>query len=683
MSKKNKIIITIAVIAVIILSSIAFLATRNSDAGFTLSIAERRWLNNNNDTLVNVNMLDSIPVFSYEGNGVFFNFINALSRETDLQFNLIPYQNGDEITFAPYAFRILPAGVELGDNDLLFYEDTYVIISNDLNSINNLTDLRNPSIGVLETDLEIVTNIMSDVSNPTFTEAETVSALFEAMDENLDVIVIPYNYYLPSIINHDSNIIYHISDLTKKYVLTTSSDNEQLTGIITKYFEDWVNRRAVREYNRSYLDTYFRVAGITEQDKSAFSRKSYTVGFIDNAPYNFRINGVMTGLVVRQLNDFARLTNADITYQEFTEVEGLRTALANGDIDIALNLYTGLGSENTITSPTAFDNEVYVLARRDSFVPINARSSLANQSIAALENTPGAAFFDNTIESDVVTYNNLNNLFNADESKKLVTRVTYEYFRNRSLSDYTPVFRIADNHNYAYLINDSDENQVFINLFNFYLNGIDNKVNNSVNLDNLINNPVRGNIFTSVIAYIIYVVILLIGAALAYLKFFAKKPVKKIGLTKEDKVKYIDQLTSLKNRNYLNEHINEWDDTGVYPQTLAVVDLNNIKYVNDNYGHEAGDELIKKAAGILINNQLDNSDIMRIDGNEFLIYLVGYTEAEVVSYIRKLNRELKTLPYDFGAAIGFSMINDEIKTIDDAINEAILDMRVNKNLQKD
>ena len=46
--------------------------------------------------------------------------------------------------------------------------------------------------------------------------------------------------------------------------------------------------------------------------------------------------------------------------------------------------------------------------------------------------------------------------------------------------------------------------------------------------------------------------------------------------------------------------------------------------------------------------------------------------------IRKLNKEFKDLEHGFGAAIGYSMINDGIKTIDDAINEATLDMRNNK-----
>ena len=109
-----------------------------------------------------------------------------------------------------------------------------------------------------------------------------------------------------------------------------------------------------------------------------------------------------------------------------------------------------------------------------------------------------------------------------------------------------------------------------------------------------------------------------------------------------------------------------------------MIDLNNLKYVNDNYGTRKGNELIKKAAAILINTQLEKSEMVRSDGNEFLIYLIGYSKTQINSYVQKLSRELEKLPYGFGAAFGYSMIDDEIKTIDDAINEATINMRKDK-----
>ena len=132
-------------------------------------------------------------------------------------------------------------------------------------------------------------------------------------------------------------------------------------------------------------------------------------------------------------------------------------------------------------------------------------------------------------------------------------------------------------------------------------------------------------------------------------------------------------------KNYLNYNIKTWEDNVIYPQAIVIIDLNNIKYINDNYGHEEGDNVIKKAANILLNNQQENTDIIRTDGNEFLVYMVGYDEKKVIDYTRKISREMKELPHEYGAAIGYSMIIDDIKTIDDAINEATLSMRQAKD----
>ena len=174
------------------------------------------------------------------------------------------------------------------------------------------------------------------------------------------------------------------------------------------------------------------------------------------------------------------------------------------------------------------------------------------------------------------------------------------------------------------------------------------------------------------------VIVLLAIAGIITKIIFGKKKDINSKLSKTDKLRYVDTLTSLKNRNYLNDNMATWDSSEAYPQSVIIVDLNNIAYINDNFGHTEGDKVIVEAASILINHQLSGSEILRTNGNEFLIFIVGHDEKSIVTYIRKLNKEFKELSHGFGAAIGYSMINDEIKTIDDAINEATLDMRNNK-----
>ena len=152
---------------------------------------------------------------------------------------------------------------------------------------------------------------------------------------------------------------------------------------------------------------------------------------------------------------------------------------------------------------------------------------------------------------------------------------------------------------------------------------------------------------------------------------------------KEDRLKYVDLLTSLKNRNYYAEKVPVWNKNTVYPQACIVMDINRVKDLNDFYGHEEGDKQIMAVANILIKTQIDNTEIMRTSGNEFLIYLVGYSEKQILSYMKKLVKAFKKLPYDFGVAMGFSMIEDDTKLIEDAFNEATIKMRENKALEEE
>ena len=97
---------------------------------------------------------------------------------------------------------------------------------------------------------------------------------------------------------------------------------------------------------------------------------------------------------------------------------------------------------------------------------------------------------------------------------------------------------------------------------------------------------------------------------------------------------------------------------------------------------DEGDKQIQAAANALIKTQLDNSDLMRSDGNEFVIYTVGYSQKQIINYIHKLNKELKKLPYNYGAEFGYSVIENNLKTVEDALSEAIEDMKNKKESGK-
>ncbi len=289
-------------------------------------------------------------------------------------------------------------------------------------------------------------------------------------------------------------------------------------------------------------------------------------------------------------------------------------------------------------------------------------------------------YFKNNSRANIETFDNLDDLIkNAGSRAIVVDSEIYSYYQNNKFKKLKLIYKDNMTNDYKFMV--KNDNKAFYNLFNYIINtnsyynyrnsGIEN-LNASILEDSTFEQ------FYTIVLIIIFTPLIIIG--ITYLILKHKKAKKKVKIT--DRQKYTDMLTSLKNRNYLNAKMQEWEDCEVFPQSIVIVDLNNVKYVNDNYGHEEGDQLIIKAAGVLVNTQLENSEIIRTDGNEFLIYLVGYSDRQMSTYTKKLSKEMKNLPHEFGAAIGYSMITDEIKTIDDAINEATLEMITNKEEYK-
>ena len=286
-------------------------------------------------------------------------------------------------------------------------------------------------------------------------------------------------------------------------------------------------------------------------------------------------------------------------------------------------------------------------------------------------------YFKDNSKANIDEYSSIDEMIKKSKDNIIIVDLeVYNYYRNSKFKNYEVLYSNSIAKNYAFMIIDGEND--FQNVFDFLINTNSYYRYRNTGLNVLESkNAVEDKSFEEL--YLIILIIILIPVIIFITLFTIvkkKKVVKKV--RKEERRKYIDNLTSLKNRSYLNFNMDTWNNSEKYPKTVVVIDLNNVKYVNDNYGHEAGDKLITQAASTLLNTQLENSEIIRTDGNEFLIYMVGYSDKQVEIYTKKLTKELKELNYGFGAAIGYSSIKDGMKTIDDAINEATLEMRTNK-----
>lgn len=86
-----------------------------------------------------------------------------------------------------------------------------------------------------------------------------------------------------------------------------------------------------------------------------------------------------------------------------------------------------------------------------------------------------------------------------------------------------------------------------------------------------------------------------------------------------------DSLTNLYNTNTVNKMVVDFLKQRKLDNECAVIyiDLDNFKDVNDTYGHLIGDEVLKKVAYALKNNQQGNSIVGRIGGDEFFVFIIN------------------------------------------------------------
>lgn len=90
-----------------------------------------------------------------------------------------------------------------------------------------------------------------------------------------------------------------------------------------------------------------------------------------------------------------------------------------------------------------------------------------------------------------------------------------------------------------------------------------------------------------------------------------------------------DGLTGIYNRRGGEQMIRAYVENGM-PGAFLLIDVDDFKYINDNYGHAAGDEALKAVANCLKNCFRDTDVVMRMGGDEFIVYAVGMADARHV-----------------------------------------------------
>ena len=666
--KKKNIIIVFAIIIILVSGFLGTLYYITSTVN-NYSYSEKKWISENTDTTYDVYVEPSLPIFSNNGKGVYYEYLNALKEDTGLNLNIVTTDTSN--------IKLVNKNY-VGNDDIVIYKDHFIVVG-EKDTVNKLTDLGGKTVGVLESDSETISLYLTAYNNINIKSFNSYNELSTEFDnKSISYMIVPMYKYINDIVTNDYEIVYHLDGLYSYYCLELNEeDNADLVSIMKKFYYRWENK-AKSNINEYFLDIYYTAKNYTEIEKESITNEDFIVGYIENLPYEGKIRSNFTGLTNTYLSKFADMTGVTYKYIEYKDTKELNDALSNKKIDLALNYYS-LSNDNYTSSRTLGPTEYVVLAHVDNNIVVNSLYSLVNMKVSMLSNMnlKYNMASKNLFElKDFATVKTM--IKNIDkDSIVIIEKEVYDYYKDSSLKNYSIRLIESVKLNNSFLLNKS--NTAFNKLFDFYLSTLSSNEMKNESVVGVIETLKNNRLFNFIISNLLYIVIgALIVGFIIYTLVKKSLYVKKI--KKEDRLYYFDAMTNLKNRNYLNDNIDFWSGTKVYPQAIVVIDINKLKLLNDRKGHEAGDNQIKAVANVLIKTQRDNSEIMRTDGDEFMIYLVGYDEKKIGSYIHKLNRELlSSLPHkDYGVSIGYSMITNEQTTIDDAINDSLLMIKKSK-----
>ena len=126
-----------------------------------------------------------------------------------------------------------------------------------------------------------------------------------------------------------------------------------------------------------------------------------------------------------------------------------------------------------------------------------------------------------------------------------------------------------------------------------------------------------------------------------------------IAREKYEQLSLHDSLTGLYNRNYIVKF--DFDNETSLPCSYIVCDCNNLKLINDVYGHSAGDEYIRETARVLKENTPERSVVIRWGGDEFVVVTPACSQEEherLIDSVRNAQEKFSEANPDAGLSVG-------------------------------
>ncbi len=157
-------------------------------------------------------------------------------------------------------------------------------------------------------------------------------------------------------------------------------------------------------------------------------------------------------------------------------------------------------------------------------------------------------------------------------------------------------------------------------------------------------------------------------------------------IKKQSNLLNIDELTGLYSRRYYYEVVEDYNKKEFLPVGFFSFDINNLKVINDTYGHKFGDKYLIANSRALSELLPSNSVIARAGGDEIIAIVPNCDEVlakEIFDKVESKNKEITVKPYNkVDVSVGYALKTSLVQNSDDILTIADENMYIHKQKNK-
>lgn len=578
-----------------------------------------------------------------------------------------------------------------------------LFLANDIEHIEHISTLSNKVVGVLANS-KFISDIQENIGNVDIRQFQDYKSLFEAAEQGeIDVIAGQRDLVEHYLVQNNLQSLFTHFDSYKfsRHIRAVLNPSQPELAQLVKEGFDEIPLEALVELEKKWnLDNssgfYKRQLAMLKLTKSeslwlenhgtvkfGITKNWLPVEFVDNYGEFRGINIDIFELVSQRLN-------VDFNFTPYNNFEELYQALLAGDIDAVGSIMATEERQQQVLFTNSYWSMPWVIVHprelgnqlnledfkgkslaitKGYYLVSTLRKEFPTISLKLVDETEEGllAVQKGMVDGFIDSLSSGTELLKRESMISLGMSVLDEVDRNGNhiaVNKNLPI--LADVLNKAVLtITDAESQQIYEKWFDISIEtGLDKNV------------VVRVAAQVGVLIIIIIIIIMVWNRRL-YLEIKNRKRL-------EEQMKYMathDDLTGLANRVLLKDRLSKAISFHQRQQlSIAVlfIDLDGFKNINDNYGHDVGDELLIEVATRLNGCVRDSDTVVRFGGDEFVLLLTGLHNQDEAAYVAEKVLKLIQQPIELssaitatiGCSIGIAMYPDDGESDNDLLKVA-------------